>query len=316
MRALWLPDVLRGAGLTVNLYPGWSDRGADTDANPYGPLRGVICHATAGARTSTDDGEMRVLWVTGSTSAPAPISQLYLSRSGQWWVGATGRCNHVRIGDKGPHQGFGNDALIGVEAQNDNRGEPWSALMLDSYQRGVAAICARQGWPASVAVAHREHQTGKSDPFGVDMVAFRLAVARHLNPSPTPGGHMRLFGFAGEHWQSAGPYGRFRVVDSAEWADLVRIWGMSSVYPGPRADGFPVCALDEVVPGSDPPKRPDGGNPWTAADVLARFGPDWGVAVPAPVDGLVPHTHPYAATIGPFTIPGETGSAVATPDDE
>jgi hypothetical protein len=176
LRLLWLPQVLRDAGLTAHTYSGWQTRGNET----WGPLRGVICHATGGSRTSTDAGEMRVLWETGSTSAPVPISQLYLSRSGTWTVGASGRCNHVLTGDKGPHRGFGNSALIGVEAQNDNRGEPWTATMLDSYQRGVAAICRHMGWPASVVVAHREHQSGKSDPLGVDMDAFRRRVAALL----------------------------------------------------------------------------------------------------------------------------------------
>ena len=177
MRLLWLPDALRAAGLTVNLYDGWEARGAST----WGPLRGVVCHATAGSRLSTDASETRTLWVTGSTSAPAPISQLYLSRSGEWWVGASGRCNHVTAGDQGPHKGFGNSSLIGVEAQNDNRGEAWTDAMLDSYQRGVAAICRRMGWPASVVVAHREHQTDKTDPVGIDMVVFRGKVAAILN---------------------------------------------------------------------------------------------------------------------------------------
>src|SRR5690606_17517465 len=119
----------------------------------------------------------RVLWVTGSISAPAPISQLYLSRSGEWWVGASGRCNHVLIGDKGPHRGYGNHQLIGIEAANDNRGEPWPAVQVESYARGVAAICRKMGWGADRVVAHREHQSGKSDPAGIDMAAFRLTVA-------------------------------------------------------------------------------------------------------------------------------------------
>jgi hypothetical protein len=174
MRTLWLPEVLRGAGLIVHEYPGWRERGSAT----WGPLRGVICHATAGSRISTDAGETRVLWVTGSSSAPAPISQMYLSRSGEWTVGASGRCNHVLVGDKGPHKGYGNSYLLGVEAQNDNRGEPWSATMLDSYRRGVAAICRHEDWEAWRAVAHREHQSGKSDPLGVDMTAFRATVAQ------------------------------------------------------------------------------------------------------------------------------------------
>jgi hypothetical protein len=174
MRALWLPEALRAADLTVHTYSGWQTRGVES----WGPLRGVICHATAGSPTSTDAGEMRVLWETGSTSAPVPISQMYLSRSGEWTVGASGRCNHVLVGDKGPHRGFGNSYLLGIEAQNDNRGEPWSAKMLDSYRRGVAAICRHEGWESWRAVAHAEHQSGKSDPLGIDMTAFRATVAR------------------------------------------------------------------------------------------------------------------------------------------
>ena len=173
---MWLPDVLRAAGLDVDMYPGWETRGSES----WGPLRGTIEHATASALTSTDAGDMRVLWITGSVTAPPPISQCFLSRSGRWVVGASGRCNHVLRGDKGPHEGYGNYQLIGIEAQNDNRGEPWSAHMLDSYQRGVAAIHRHEGWPAWRAVAHREHQTGKSDPFGIDMIAFRSAVGAIL----------------------------------------------------------------------------------------------------------------------------------------
>jgi hypothetical protein len=174
MRLLWLAEVLRDAGLTVHEYPGWRTRGAAE----WGALRGVVCHATAGGRQSTDAGETRTLWVTGSTSAPAPISQCYLSRSGQWTVGASGRCNHVLVGTKGALKGYGNSQCIGVEAQNDNRGEPWSAAMLDSYQRGVAAICRRMGWTADRVVAHAEHQVGKSDPLGINMTSFRAQVAR------------------------------------------------------------------------------------------------------------------------------------------
>ena len=176
MRLLWLPDVLRAAGLSVRTYPGWETRGSDR----WGPLRGIVCHATAGARNSSDAGEMRVLWETGSSTAPVPISQLYLSRTGTWWVGASGLCYHVLIGQRGPHRGYGNAALIGVEAANDNRGEPWPAVQVDAYIRGVAAICRHMGWSSDVVVGHREHQTDKTDPLGIDMHDFRRRVAALL----------------------------------------------------------------------------------------------------------------------------------------
>ncbi|MEU0081356.1 N-acetylmuramoyl-L-alanine amidase [Micromonospora tulbaghiae] len=181
-RLLWLPQVLRAAGLTVHEVDGrehdgetWRTRGSST----YDP-RGIICHATAGSATSTDAGEIRVL-LKGSTSAPPPIAQLYLSRSGAWHVVASGRCNHALQGWGGPLKGYGNTNLIGIEAQNDNRGQPWPDVQLDAYQRGVAAICKHMGWKAGRVAAHREHQPGaKSDPSGIDMDQFRARVTAIL----------------------------------------------------------------------------------------------------------------------------------------
>lgn len=182
MRLLWLPDVLRSAGLTVDTFPGWESRGAEQ----WGPIRGIVCHATAGARNSSDAAEMRVLWETGSATAPVPIAQLYLSRSGRWTVGASGMCYHVLTGQRGPHVGYGNGALIGVEAANDNRGEPWPDAQVNAYIRGVAAICRHMGWSADVVVGHREHQNDKTDPFGIDMNEFRSAVDLLLTEEDMP----------------------------------------------------------------------------------------------------------------------------------
>jgi len=180
MRLLWLADALRSAGLSVLEYPGWRVRGSST----FTPA-GVICHATAGVLTP--DSDRRVLWVTGSLSAPAPISQLFLDRAGVWSVGASGRCNHVLSGKAGsPFEGKGNTWLLGIEAANNNIGEPWRSVQLDSYIRGVAAILRHTGWPVAHVLAHREHQTGKSDPLGIDMTAFRGRVANLLKGDDMP----------------------------------------------------------------------------------------------------------------------------------
>lgn len=173
MRVTWLPDVLRRAGLTVHEVSGWRSRGADS----YGPLRGIICHATAGSRNSRDADEIRVL-LNGSSSAPPPIAQLYLGRNGHFHVVASGLCYHALQGWGGPLKGYGNDSLLGIEAANDNRGQPWPAVQVDAYQRGVAAICRHMGWnPDRNVAAHREHQPGaKTDPHGIEMGRFRARV--------------------------------------------------------------------------------------------------------------------------------------------
>lgn len=186
-RALWLPAVLRSAGLTVHEQPGWQTRGNST-FDPYG----IIVHATAGRLTIETD--IRVL-LQGSTTAPPPIAQLFLARTGEWWVIASGRCNHARTGRAGNMAGYGNTNLLGVEAANDNKGEPWPDVQYRSYVRGVAAICdyvdagaSKRRWSTSRISGHNEHQPGeKTDPT-FSMGQFRSDVAAVLagDTPPTP----------------------------------------------------------------------------------------------------------------------------------
>jgi len=174
-RALWLPTVLRAAGLTVHEESGWKTRGYDG----FDP-EAVVCHATAGKLTARQD--INIIAYTGSTTAPAPISQLFLARTGEIWVIASGTCNH--IGDAnlpipGPDE-RGNDNAIGIEAGNDNRGEPWPSAQYNAYVTAVAAICRHMGWSTARVFGHKEiSYTGKTDPtFGMD--AFRSRVAAVL----------------------------------------------------------------------------------------------------------------------------------------
>lgn len=172
MRLLSLPAILRAAGLTVIEIPGWRTRGSAD----WGPVEGIICHHTGGARTSSDAGEIDVL-LHGSATAPPPIAQLYLSRAGRWAVVASGLCYHSLDGWGGPCRGLGNPRLLGIEAQHSGGTEPWAPVQYRSYVRGVGALChALSVRPARVA-GHKEHQPGdKSDPT-FDMRPFRTAVA-------------------------------------------------------------------------------------------------------------------------------------------
>lgn len=152
-RLLWLAQVLRDAGLAVHEVPGWKTRGGS-----LGAVRGITCHATAGSRESTDEDEIGVL-LRGSSTAPPPIAQLYLSRTGHWHVVAAGRCNHNRVGWSGPNRGFGNSVLLGIEAQHSNRdSEQWTERQYASYVRGVAALARRLDIPVDRIAGHKEHQ--------------------------------------------------------------------------------------------------------------------------------------------------------------
>jgi hypothetical protein len=184
-RALWLRDILedlRHQGVPVHYVPGWETRGSTT----FDP-KGIICHDTGGSATSTDAGEIRTL-LNGSTSAPAPIAQLYLSRTTGVHLVAAGRCNHALTGKAGPLKGLGNSNLIGIEAAA-NPGRPWPPDQYRWYVLLVAALCRRRGWnPQRHVAAHREHQPGqKIDPAGIDLARFRADITRAITNPTTQG---------------------------------------------------------------------------------------------------------------------------------
>lgn len=170
MRVSWLDDVLRVAGLTVVELTNWQGRGPELTR-----VDAVICHATITGRNVPDQNVANLLR-DGHSTLPGPLCQLGLARDGRWWLICDGRGNHNGRGQ------FGNQT-IGVEAFNDGT-EPWPVVQLDSYQRGVAAICKHLGLPADRVLAHAESDPGrKSDPRGIDMDAFRRRVASLITPT-------------------------------------------------------------------------------------------------------------------------------------
>jgi N-acetyl-anhydromuramyl-L-alanine amidase AmpD len=181
---IWLPHVLKAAGLKVALVEGWEDRGR----GDVGEIQGVICHHTVGPK----DGNMPSLntLIHGRNDLPGPLSQLGLGRDGTYYVIAAGRCNHAGTGI---FQGLvnGNGHFIGIEAENTGRSNdfPWPEVQLDAYRRGVAAILKHIGKGAEFCCGHKEFalpQGRKSDP-SFDMTEFRAAVATILsNEVPPP----------------------------------------------------------------------------------------------------------------------------------
>ena len=168
----WLPRVLIDAGLKVAEVPGWLNRGA----GDVGPVKGVICHHTAGA-AGGNMPSLRVI-TDGRSDLPGPLSQLALGRDGTFFVVAAGRANHA---GRGEWQGVtsGNTSFIGIEAENTGT-EPWPAAQLDAYQRGVAAILKHLGLGAGMACGHKEYALPngrKPDPHTIDMNVFRQRVA-------------------------------------------------------------------------------------------------------------------------------------------
>jgi hypothetical protein len=179
---VWLPEVLKQAGLKVAVVDGWQFRGH----GDVGPTLGVLCHHTAGGR----NGNMPSLDVLthGRPGLSGPLAQLGLGRDGTYYVIAAGRCHHA---GSGVWQGIksGNTNFIGIEAentglQNDN---PWPPIQIDAYHRGVAAILTHARLPAESCAGHKEFAPDRKIDPTLDMPAFRASVAAIMAGTvPTP----------------------------------------------------------------------------------------------------------------------------------
>jgi hypothetical protein len=176
---LWLPQVLRDAGLTVIEVPGWQNRGHGDE----GRVLGVLCHHTCGPLHG-DLPDLNVL-VNGRPDLGGPLCNLGLGRTGTYYMIAAGKGWHAGAGN---WQGVtdGNAHLIGIEAENagtnDAHGaptDPWPEVQMDAYRRGVAAILKHIGSPPIMCAGHKEYALphGRKDDPNFDMNAFRADVA-------------------------------------------------------------------------------------------------------------------------------------------
>jgi hypothetical protein len=170
LRALWLADVARQAGLQVREAAGWQTRGSDT----FDP-RGVVAHHTATPPTWSSQALTNLL-VNGRTDLPGPLAALQLDRDGTVVVIAAGRANHAGTG--GWNGLTGNASVLGIEAAHTGTSaEPWSRTQLDAYDRLSAALLAKLGQPAAALCGHKEWAPSrKIDPVSLDMPAMRRRV--------------------------------------------------------------------------------------------------------------------------------------------
>jgi peptidoglycan hydrolase-like protein with peptidoglycan-binding domain len=180
----WLSQILLDAGLKVAEQSGWQNRGR----GDVGPIKGVMCHHTAGPA----NGNMPSLGIliSGRPDLAGPLSQLGLGRDGTYFIVAAGRCNHAGVGN---WQGLtaGNTNFIGIEAENTGLpDDPWPAVQIDAYRRGVAAILKKIRANALMCAGHKEYAlpVGRKDDPSFDMDPFRHQVAAIMAgtaPDPT-----------------------------------------------------------------------------------------------------------------------------------
>lgn len=170
MRLLELADVLRDAGCPVVELDGWQKRGRD-----LARVDAVVQHCTV--LYTVPPRRLAEVLRDGRPDLGGPLSQLGHANddAGTWWVIAAGRGNHNGYGR------FGNNA-IGIEKFHPNvASTPYRGMA--SWVAGTAALHRHYGVPVPVPVTrclgHKETDPRrKSDPAGLDMNAFRRAVAR------------------------------------------------------------------------------------------------------------------------------------------
>lgn len=189
---IWLPDVLRSAGLQCDIYPGAFNRGH----GDFGEIWGVMDHHT-GSFGETPKG-------IAQHPSLGLCSQLYLGRDGKYTLCGVGVAWHAGAGSyPGLPANNANFRVIGIEAANDGGGQPgkphhvpWSNEQYEAYVRGNAAILKHLGKPASNTIGHKEwagrenpygiNAQGKWDPGGIDMNTFRLDVAKVMGGNKVP----------------------------------------------------------------------------------------------------------------------------------
>lgn len=192
-----LADVLRQAGLGVTEVDGWQRRERGGQGYSRGPV-GIIVHHTASP--SSWDGQNDVNYLATGCDV-APMANLYLQRTGQWWVIAAGATNtNGKGGPYGPlPANSANSRVIGIEAANNGLGEAWPDVMQDSYTAGVAALAKHYSINVQNVIAHHEWApTRKVDPAGPsrfgsinaskswDMDQFRQEVNQKLGGQAVP----------------------------------------------------------------------------------------------------------------------------------
>ena len=158
-RALWLPDVLRAAGLTVVEQPGWETRGSATFSPRWQVFHHTASHAGANAPSLG-------IVTNGRPDLAGPLCNVLVARDGTCYVVASGRANHAGAG-RYPDGTTGNSLSVGWECENNGIGEPWPDRQLDAIARGQAAVARHLAQPASTVIYHRAYAPGrKIDPAG------------------------------------------------------------------------------------------------------------------------------------------------------
>lgn len=175
---------LRKWGLKVQEKEGWRHRGRPYNFYP----KAIMVHHTASGSQSGNFASEGIV-TSGRSDLPGPLCQVLLGRDGTVKLIADGYANHAGYG--GPKMGIpanqGNTYAIGIEAENNGVGEPWSKEQLNAYYRLCAALLVWIGRKdVNRVFGHKEWAPGrKIDPNGINMDKFREQVKKAMRQGPS-----------------------------------------------------------------------------------------------------------------------------------
>lgn len=194
---VWLPDVLRAAGLKVRVHQPHPGCGGafENGHGDFGDIWGMMFHHT-GSYGETENG-------IAHHPDLGLCSQCLVLPDGTWVVCGVGIAYHAGIGSyPGVPRDDGNRVLIGVEVANNGGGAPgkphrapgvWSDEQYNSVVTGFAACLKHMGKNASRGIGHKEYAgaaQGKWDPGAIDMDIWRRDVQNVIDGGELEGDEM------------------------------------------------------------------------------------------------------------------------------
>lgn len=243
-----LPDVLRSAGLPVEVMPDWL-------TNVHGPMdtiRTIMCHHTAGPPTG-DRPSLNVVRY-GRPGLDGPLSQTFLTRAGVWVVVSAGLSWHAGVVDSVKHDNY---RSIGVEAEATGR-DAWPTAQYSSYVRGVRAMADH--YRAEV-IGHKEaaRPVGRKIDPNFDMNRFRDDVFNLVNPTVPLNREVKMIERTivkgDNYFRIICPVGAASAIVGRAWVSLVAAGGFSATV------AFQYSAdTDNAAPGTRPVWETSGQN--------------------------------------------------------
>lgn len=147
-RALWLPDVLRDAGLAIHVEPGWERRGAE-------PREWVaqVNHHTASSQRGGPRASLPIVR-DGRHDVPGPLANTLPDRNAVIVIVASGAANHPGVSWIPQRGGISSGVkywTLGHEIELDGVGEPFpvGSRLWEVVHRMNAAIATYLGHDVS-----------------------------------------------------------------------------------------------------------------------------------------------------------------------